>query len=341
MLDLAGHDIFDRQIIAIVALLLAATFLGPLSWLRALQLHRPARWLKRFARRMERKLNRKGRSAGKLVYRGIILLLFVLIIILLIAIILSLAIRMSPHGEWIEIILLTLLLPVRALLDRTTPVLRAIKSNQLQDAITLTHSFGRGQRSEWDPHSIIRAAIEYLAENIADKILCPLFWYLLFGLPGAILARTVNMLDGLIGHPSKRYIAFGWATARLNDVLLWLPSRLGGVIICLAALFVPGCKPFKGLATLITDAGKITSPNHGYMIAAAAGCLGISLGGPRHIEQTVIDDPWIGKGSAKATLLHLVRARVLYLITCLLLVILIVTALYAEEKMALLPSIPA
>jgi adenosylcobinamide-phosphate synthase len=169
-----------------------------------------------------------------------------------------------------------------------------------------------------DEHGVARAAIESLAENFSDGVVAPALYYALFGLPGIFVYKTANTLDSMIGHKTPRHLHFGWAAARLDDLLNLVPARLSGLFLAAAALVTREAQALPALRTMLRDAKKHRSPNAGWPEAAAAGALGLALAGPRRYHGYVVDDPWLGDGHARATSLDIVRALRLYLAACVL-----------------------
>jgi adenosylcobinamide-phosphate synthase len=147
-----------------------------------------------------------------------------------------------------------------------------------------------------DEAGVSRAAIESLAESASDGVIAPLFWLVIGGLPGIALYKAVNTADSMIGHKTEKYIGFGWASARLDDVLNWLPARLTALLFCGAAFWVKGADAERGWTTTLRDARKHDSPNAGWPEAAVAGALGFSLGGSRAYGGEVHQLPEFGNG---------------------------------------------
>jgi adenosylcobinamide-phosphate synthase len=133
-----------------------------------------------------------------------------------------------------------------------------------------------------------------------------------------LLYKTVNTLDSMVGYRNDKYRAFGMASARLDDLLNLIPARLAGLLLALAAPFVPKGKPVAALTTMITDARHHRSPNSGWPEAAAAGALGLALGGPRKYPGLVVDEKWIGSGRARAGIADIHRALHLFTVACVL-----------------------
>lgn len=167
-----------------------------------------------------------------------------------------------------------------------------------------------------DEAGVARAAIESLAENFSDGIVAPLFWLAVAGLPGGIAYKAVNTADSMIGHKSERHLAFGWASARFDDLVNLPASRLAALWLIVAAGFVPGGSPQRAWDTVRRDARFHRSPNAGWPEAAMAGALGLRLNGPRLYDGEVVDDPYMGDGRAEATPADIRTALRLYRIAC-------------------------
>jgi len=167
-----------------------------------------------------------------------------------------------------------------------------------------------------DEAAVARAAIESLAENFSDGVVAPLLWLALAGLPGAVVYKAINTADSMIGHRSERYLAFGWAAARSDDVVNLPASRLAALWLGVAALIVPGASARGAAHAVWRDAGKHRSPNAGWPEAAMAGALRLRLAGPRVYGGELVDDPWIGEGRADAAAADIRRALIVYRVAC-------------------------
>jgi adenosylcobinamide-phosphate synthase len=167
-----------------------------------------------------------------------------------------------------------------------------------------------------DEPAVVRAAIESLAENFSDGVVAPALWCGAFGLPGIAAYKAVNTADSMIGHRTPRHEAFGWAAARLDDLVNLPASRLAALWLILAALLQPGASAASALRTVRRDAGKHRSPNAGWPEAAMAGALGLRLNGPRVYGTTRVEDHWMGDGRGDASLADLRRALALYRLAC-------------------------
>ncbi len=167
-----------------------------------------------------------------------------------------------------------------------------------------------------DEAGVARAAIESLAENFSDGVVAPLFWLALAGLPGILSYKAINTADSMIGHRSERHRAFGWAAARLDDLINLPASRLSALWLVLAACIIPGASPRSAWHAVWCDAGKHRSPNAGWPEAAMAGSLGLRLAGPRVYHGEVVDDAWMGEGRAAADAGDIRHALRLYRMAC-------------------------
>jgi adenosylcobinamide-phosphate synthase len=163
-----------------------------------------------------------------------------------------------------------------------------------------------------DAAGIARAAIESLAENFSDGIAAPVFWMAIAGLPGAALYKAINTADSMIGHRTPRYAAFGWAAAKLDDLVNLPASRLSALLLVAAAALGKSASAAAAWRAVLRDASRHRSPNAGYPEAAMAGALGLSLAGPRIYGGVTIDDATMGDGRRDAIAADIRRALTLY-----------------------------
>ena len=163
-----------------------------------------------------------------------------------------------------------------------------------------------------DEAGVCRAAIESLAENFSDGVVAPAFWFLVAGLPGIVAYKAINTADSMIGHKSARYFYFGWAAARLDDLVNLPASRLSALLLTAAACFLPGGLPANAARSTRRDAGKHRSPNAGWPEAAMAGALGLQIAGPRAYGGVISTDPPMGDGRWNVDPAEIRRALRLY-----------------------------
>jgi len=161
-----------------------------------------------------------------------------------------------------------------------------------------------------DERGVAVAAIESLAESFCDGVVAPAFWFLVAGLPGLFAAKAINTADSMVGHRTPRLVWFGWASARADDLVNWLPARLSGVLVCLAGR--------GGWRTMWRDAHRHASPNGGWPEAAMAGALERRLGGAISYDGEPAERAVLGAGPMPDAA-DLARALRIYRIACLLL----------------------
>ncbi len=191
-----------------------------------------------------------------------------------------------PDAGVVELMLVAVLLAQNSLVKHVGNVARALETGLPEAQKSVALIVGRDPAG-LDHNGVARAAIESLAENFSDGVVAPVFWYLLLGLPGLLIYKTVNTADSMIGHRTERYAEFGWAAARVDDVMNWLPARFSGVLIWLASM-----QP-HAFRTMWNDAGMHRSPNAGWPEAAMAGALGVAISGPRVYGGAATDDPFV------------------------------------------------
>ena len=151
---------------------------------------------------------------------------------------------------------------------------------------------------ELSDSEVVRATVETVAESTADGVIAPLFYLVLGGPPLALAYKAVNTLDSMVGHRDERHIDFGWASARLDDVVNWIPARLTALLLIAAAGLRTGSgdRIRNGWCVLWRDGGKHPSPNSGRPEAAMAGALGVRLGGTNYYDGRANDRPILGDG---------------------------------------------
>jgi adenosylcobinamide-phosphate synthase len=265
----------------------------------------------------DRKLNRPARSEASRRERGIITVVILGGGAALLGLIVQRLCRGSLLGAAAEILITATLLAQRSLFEHVAAVGRALDRSGLAGGReAVRHIVGRDAMS-LDRYGVVRAAIESLAENFSDGVVALAFWYLLLGLPGLFAYKMINTLDSMIGHRTPRYRSFGWAAARLDDVLNAVPAPLSGLFLAAAAIFTKDSRAGHALRIMLRDGRKHHSPNAGWPESAMAGALGLALAGPRRYSEGLVADTWLGDGTARATTADIVRALQLYRFACL------------------------
>ncbi len=309
---LSGHALpADPFALLLLALALDAAFGDP-KWLYRVLPH-PVAMIGKLIEAGERRLNRPdlGRAAG--VLRGLILVLVVTAAAAGLGWALE-RVLVDMSGGWIaEALLASSLLAFRDLFERVRAVRRGLEIGLDAALANVAHIVGRDPET-LDQAGVARAATESLAENFSDGVVAPVFWFALFGLGGLAAYKAVNTLDSMIGHRNPRYEAFGKAAARLDDALNWVPARLAGLLLVLAAAVLPHASAARAFRTMWRDAPRHRSPNAGWQEAAMAGALGLKLAGPRHYPDGAVADAWMGDGRADLGPADLNAALRLYLV---------------------------
>lgn len=319
---------FDDRLLFIGLALLANIILGARSLRKAFMLGALGDYMRGLLRSLDKRLNKSHRSPTERAVRGSIVLLTMLGLTGFVAANLS-ALSATHQLGWIgEVALLALFIPQRLLYDEGRAVLKLLRANKLAEARKQVERLVLRDAHNLDKHAIIRTTMEYLASAFSDRVLSLLMWYLLLGLPGFIASKIITEAAFMLGYESRRHKAFGRLPGRLETIINYLPSRLAGLMMVLASFFVPKASPRKALSSLTSQSDSIHLPRKGEPIAAAAGALGVSLAGPRSVQGFLVEDGWVGRGSAKAKQTDLQKMLLLYAIGCLLNIAGIATLLF-------------
>ena len=250
----------------------------------------PKRWhplvaFGRMADRIERRFNSAGRG-----WRSHGVTAWVLAVLPLA--VLATALSWLPYIGWlVEIVALYCALGLRSLGEHVQPVAQALRSQDLDEARTRVGYLVSRQTSELDATEVARAATESVLENGSDAVFAALFWFVVAGVPGVVLYRLSNTLDAMWGYRNERFERFGWAAARIDDVLNYIPARL--VALTYAVLG----KTRLALKCWRTQAPKWDSPNAGPVMAAGAGALAVELGGAAIYHGELHERPQLGEGA--------------------------------------------
>ncbi len=180
------------------------------------------------------------------------------------------------------------LVALRSMHDHVAAVAKPLIAGDLDGARYAVSMIVGRDPSVLDTAGVARAALESLAENTSDGIIAPLFWGAIFGLPGIAAYKAINTLDSMIGHRTPRHNAFGWASARIDDLVNLAPARLTGVLFAVAS-----DRARASLSVMWRDASQHRSPNAGWPESALAGGLNIRLSGPRVYHDHIADEPWL------------------------------------------------
>ena len=300
--------------LALAALSLEALIGYPKPLYRAIG--HPVTWMGRWLAGVEAWLNRAGASFAARRALGVAALLLYLASVGCVAWLATRALLpLGPLG-FAALALLAASLPAqRSLATHVTAVADGLEANLDEGRQAVAKIVGRNPNA-LDQSGVARAAIESLAENFSDGVVAPILWIALGGLAGGALYKAVNTADSMIGHKDDRYAAFGWAAARLDDLVNLPASRLAALWLVLAAALTPGASARGAARAVWRDASHHRSPNAGWPEAAMAGALGLKLAGPRIYGATLVDDAFMGQGKREATAHDIRRALGLYRVAC-------------------------
>ena len=291
-------------------MVLALGLEGLLGWPERLyvRIGHPVTWMGAVIRACDQRFNRETDSPSRRRLMGGLVVAGLCAAVWLAAALVVGVMPGGPIGTVLVAVLAWPLVAARSLHDHVRAVALPLASGDLEAArAAVSRIVGRDPR-RLDSAGVGRAALESLGESTSDGVVAPLFWGLIFGLPGIATYKLINTMDSMIGHMSPRHAAFGWAAARLDDVVNLIPARLSG----LAFVVVSGHWR-RSLSCMLRDAGKHRSPNAGWPEAALAGALAVRLSGPRLYDGQGSTDPWVNDGARDPDALDLARGLGLYL----------------------------
>ena len=284
----------------------------------------PVVWIGSLIKILDNNFNKKKYTHYKRKVLGFFSLIICLIVSLFFFFLTSMLLRNIFFVEIFYIFIIWAFVCSRSLFSHINQISNDIEENNLYKAkVSLSKVVGR------DTHNlrkkqVIRASLESLSESTSDGIVAPIFWYFLLGIPGLIVFKTVNTLDSMIGYKTEKYFSFGYASAKLDDLLNYLPSRLTGLMIV-----VLSSKPFNTFKIMISNASKLSSPNAGWPEAAFAGALLIRLGGPKTYLGITNNDKWLNEKYGDPTYeklkegLRLYKRLILFIIFIIFLIIIL------------------
>ncbi len=267
----------------------------------------PVTWIGALIRRLDKALNRDGDSD---LIRRCMGVCAALIVIGTTAGIGYIVQSLLPQG-WMAALCIGVLawplVAMRSMHDHVAAVAKPLMADDLKAAQHAVSMIVGRDPSTLESAGVARAALESLAENTSDGIIAPLFWGAIFGLPGIAAYKAINTLDSMIGHRTPRYNAFGWASARIDDLVNLAPARLTGGLFALASR-----RPRASLNAMWRDAAQHRSPNAGWPESALAGALNIRLSGPRVYHDHIANEPWLNSNAPDPSPQDIARGLSLY-----------------------------
>lgn len=246
------------------------------------------------ARRLENYLNKKCASRLKGVL-GLLILVLPLVLPLALLLVYLKNLSLSPvYYQLIDIAIIYLAVGRKSLREHALNVLKPLEQGDLAKAREKISLIVSRDTHEMSQQQVIIACLESIIENSNDAIFGVIIWYLIGGAPGVLVYRLVNTLDAMWGYKNERFLYFGWAAARLDDVLNWLPARLS---VFSFALVAKGSEFSKVWQTAFQQGGKCSSKNAGPVMSAGACALNIKLGGKARYSGVSINKPDLGCGN--------------------------------------------
>ena len=189
----------------------------------------------------------------------------------------------------------SLFIALRGLIEEAQKINKLLEEGDLiQARISLKALVGRDTEN-LTPEKIRIAVIESLSENLSDGVIAPLFYFIVGGFPFLVLYKTVNTLDSMVGYKNKRYINFGWFSAKMDDFFNYVPARITGILIVLSSFILLGFSAGKNsFKIMLRDGRKHSSPNSAMPEAAMSGAIGVKMGGPNYYGGILVEKPFIG-----------------------------------------------
>lgn len=191
-----------------------------------------------------------------------------------------------PDYGILQTLLAAILLAQKSLTQHVTAVANALRLSTADGRLAVAQIVGRDTRN-MDDSAVARGAIESAAENLSDGVIAPAFWFLLLGLPGLLIYKITNTADSMIGYMTPRHREFGWAAARFDDLINWIPARITALLIALTHGTLS-----KG-HLILRDAPLHRSPNAGWPESAMAVALNVALAGPRSYNGELREFPFV------------------------------------------------
>lgn len=271
----------------------------------------PVRMMGKTILKVETLLRRYAKTPFAQKLAGIVL---VIIIVLPAFIITALITGMVYHlhhrsliimGNIILVCLVSTTIAVKELINEGKMVIKAVKDGKLETARSrLSRLVGR-DTCTLSREKVLRATMETLSENLSDGIIAPMFYLAIGGLPFAMGYKAINTLDSMVGYKNERYMHFGFASARLDDIANYIPARITGTLIIITSMILYGWSTaVNAFHTMFRDGRKHPSPNAGIPEAAMAGALGVMLGGPSLYNGIPVEKPFIGTDTDNDPLLQ-------------------------------------
>ena len=299
----------------VIAALAFDALIGDPDWLWR-RLRHPVALIGAGIEYLDRRFNKEDQSPQQRRSAGIASTVIMVVIAGSVGASIQAILQQLPAGNILLALIVSIFIAQRSLYQHVAKVRAAFAEGGLTEARDAVAMIVGRDPEQLDEAGVCRAAIESCAENFSDGVVAPVFWLALLGLPGLIAYKAINTADSMIGHHTERHEAFGWAAARLDDLVSLVPARLAGLLLAIVAP-VTGGSIATSLKLMRRDASTHRSPNAGWPESAMAGALGLSLAGPRRYAEHVVDDPFLNaEATREAVPDDIGRALDLYLAAC-------------------------
>lgn len=295
--------------LSIYAAVLLDAMLGDPYWLP-----HPVRLIGLYIKAFDRGIRGIAKSPRELKVAGVLLTLSTVILTYGITfIILRVAVAINPILYFVmNIIFMYTCLAARCLSVEAIKIYRLLLKGDIEEARKQTSMIVGRDTDSLNEQELSRAVVETVSENASDGVIAPLVFMAIGGAPLSMAYKAINTLDSMVGYKNDQYLNLGWCSAKLDDLVNYLPSRLTGALMCIAALFMR--LDFKNsMITLVRDGKNHSSPNSGYPEAATAGALGIKLGGTNLYFGKPVYKPTIGESKRAIEKQHIKKAIFLML----------------------------
>ena len=265
---------------------------------------------------LDRTLNREDRSPQQRKSAGIASMAIIVAFAALVGLLVQTTVQQLAMGNVLLALIASVFIAQRSLYQHVAGVRSAFAEDGLTGARQAVAMIVGRDPEQLDEAGVCRAAIESCAENFSDGVVAPVFWLALLGLPGLIAYKAINTADSMIGHRTERHQSFGWAAARLDDLVNLVPARLSAVLLAVVAP-IAGGSVGTSLKVVRRDASQHRSPNAGWPESAMAGALGLALVGPRRYGERLVEDPFLNaEATRQAVPDDIGRALDLYTAAC-------------------------
>jgi adenosylcobinamide-phosphate synthase len=299
----------------VIAAVAFDALIGDPGWLWRRRGH-PVSLIAALIDRLDRKFNREDHSREQRKAAGIMSTAILVVTAAAVGALIQVVVQSLPAGNILLALIASIFIAQRSLYQHVAAVRSAFAKGGLPAAREAVAMIVGRDPEHLDEAGVCRAAIESCAENFSDGVVAPVFWLALLGLPGMIAYKAINTADSMIGHRSERYRSFGWAAARLDDLVNLVPARLSAALLAVAAPVARGSIA-KSWSIVRRDASQHRSPNAGWPESAMAGALGLALAGPRRYAGHTVDDPFLNaEATSEAVPDDIGRALNVYVAAC-------------------------